>query len=213
MPERIQIIGVVTKADVSVGRHQVLTPSPVKTRALQHNLPVFTPEKWRENWELRDTLVALKPEYIITIAYGKILPQWCLDIPSRLAVNIHGSLLPRYRGASPVQSALLHGDVETGITIIEMVAEMDAGGMLHKVVLPITSADTTASIFAKMAEMAPIALLDGLDGFESGILALISQNPDQVTKCTMIEKSDGLLDVNLSAQSLYYRWQAYTPWP
>lgn len=209
----IEVTFVVTNPDKAVGRSEVLVPTPVKELALLHKIPVFTPTRIRDNTDLFDTLRSFDVEYFIVVAYGRILPQEVLDIPKKLCINIHGSILPKYRGASPIQSALLHGETETGVTIMKMSLGMDEGDILKIRTIPIAAHETSETLFEKFAEVSGPTLIATLHELEMGGITSLPQNYIEATYCTKIEKEDGLVDWNLPAREIYHRWQAYTPWP
>jgi methionyl-tRNA formyltransferase len=220
----IEVVFVVTNPDKPVGRDQVLKPTPVKELALSDNIPVFTPIKVRENTELFDTLRAFNCDYFIVVAYGRILPKEILDMPRKMCINVHGSILPKYRGASPIQSALLHGEKETGVTIMQMSEGMDEGDILSIEKIAIDQSETSWSLFEKFENISGKALIETIMNYESWLLnptpqghwipayAGMTEAPEP-TYCTKIEKEDGLIDWSQSAEQIYHQWQAYTPWP
>lgn len=162
LSSRHQVVGVFTQPDRPAGRGNKLTPSPVKELALNHQLPVFQPASLRP--EENQRLVAdLKADVMVVVAYGLILPQAVLDMPRLGCINVHGSLLPRWRGAAPIQRALWAGDAETGVTIMQMDAGLDTGDMLYKLSCPISPEDTSASLYNKLAELGPQGLLATLE--------------------------------------------------
>lgn len=147
------------------------------------------------------------------VAYGKILPKELLDIPTKMCINVHGSILPKYRGASPIQSALLHGEQETGVTIMRMSEGMDEGGILKIRHIKIGDDETSGTLFDKFAEVSGPTLIQALLELEHGGITPLPQDASQATYCKKIEKEDGLVDWSRSAQTIYRQWQAYTPWP
>ncbi len=153
--EQFDIIAVVTQSDKKVGRKQVITPPPVKIEAEKNNIPVFQPNKILN---LKSQILNLKPDIIIVIAYAQIIPESILDLPKFGCVNVHGSLLPKYRGASPIQAAILGGDKETGITIMKMAKGLDSGPILAKKELNIAPSDTAASLYEKLSLVSAGAL-------------------------------------------------------
>ena len=205
---------VVTQPDRPVGRHQVLTPSPVKSFAVEHGIPVQTPERLRGNTELFETLRAYDADWFIVAAYGRILPRDILDMPRRMCVNTHFSLLPHWRGASPIQASLLAGDTGTGVTIMEMSEGMDEGDILATETTAIRTDDTTATLTDHLAHMSAPLLLRTLRAIERGdTVHRIHQDSTLATYCTKIEKEHGRIDWHMSARDIYHRWQAFTPWP
>lgn len=208
-----EVVFVITNPDKPIGRSQDMTPTPVKEVALKHNIPVFTPWKIPENTELFDTLRAFSCDYYIVVAYGKILPKELLECPKKMCINIHGSILPKYRWASPIQSALLHGEETTGVTIMEMSEGMDEGDILKIREIQIAREETTESLFAKFMELSWPALIQTLRELETWGITALPQDGSQATYCKKIEKEDGLIDWSVPAKEIYQKWQAYTPWP
>jgi methionyl-tRNA formyltransferase len=203
----------VTNPDKPVGRREELVPTPVKVFAQERNIPVFTPTKIKGNVELLDELRAFECDYFIVIAYGRILPIDLLRIPKKKCINIHGSILPLYRWASPIQSALLNGESETGVTIMEMSEGMDEWDILKIVKIPIDSRETSETLFQKFAESSWWVLIQTLLEIEHGGITSLPQEHDKATYCTKIEKEDGKVIFSKSADEIYHMWQAYTPWP
>ncbi|MBP9779838.1 methionyl-tRNA formyltransferase [Candidatus Gracilibacteria bacterium] len=203
----------VTNPDKPVGRREELVPTPVKVLAQERNIPVYTPTKIRGNMELLEELQAFECDYFVVIAYGRILPIDLLRIPKKKCINIHGSMLPLYRGASPIQSVLLNGESETGVTIMEMSEGMDEGDILKIVKIPINSRETSETLFQKFAEISGQVLIQTLLEIEHGGITSLPQEHDKATYCTKIEKEDGKISFSKSAVEIYHMWQAYTPWP
>ena len=211
LPEH-QLVGVVTQPDRPVGRRQELTPPPIKTLALKHNIPVFQPEKIRKPEALAE-IRALAPELIVVIAYGQILPGELLTMPRLGCVNVHASLLPRWRGASPIQAALLAGDSETGITTMLMDEGLDTGPMLLRESLRIEPEDDAGALHDKLGRLGAQVLLRTIAGLVAGTLKPQPQPESGVTYAAKIKKEDGLVDWHLSAQQLHNRLRAFSPWP
>ncbi len=209
----IEVMFVVTNPDKSVGRSQELQPTPVKALASTHNIPVFTPTTVRRNPEFLEVLKSYDCDYFIVVAYGKIVPQELLDIPTKMCINVHGSILPAYRWASPIQAALLNWDIETGVTIMEMSIWMDEGDILKIRTIAIDPTETSATLFTKFADISWPTLIQTLRELETWGITALPQNSALATYCTKIEKEDGLIDWSKSAKSIYHKWQAYTPWP
>lgn len=208
------VVAVVTQEDKKVGRKQLLTSPPVKGAAEEHSIPVLQPPSLKNNDDFVEILTKLAPDFIVVVAYGQILPQTILDIPTHGCINIHGSLLPNYRGASPIEEALRQGDKETGLTFIQMTAKMDAGPIMHIQRAPIDPKDTAATLREKLSilagKMIPAVLQDILDG----VAHPIEQNHDQATYCHKISKKDGLINLStMTAQEIHNHVRAYTPWP
>ncbi|XBS69436.1 methionyl-tRNA formyltransferase [Acerihabitans sp. KWT182] len=212
LASRHQVIGVFTQPDRPAGRGNHLTASPVKQLAQQYQLPVFQPKSLRpaENQRLVAELAA---DIMVVVAYGLILPQPVLDMPRLGCLNVHGSLLPRWRGAAPIQRALWAGDNATGITIMQMDAGLDTGAMLLKLTCPITQADTSASLYEKLARLGPEALLDTLDHSAAGTLAPEKQDESRATYAEKLTKEEARLDWRMPAIALERCVRAYNPWP
>ncbi len=209
----MEVVFVVTNPDKSVGRSWELQATPVKVLAKKHNIPVFTPTRIRENIELLDQLRSYNCDYFIVVAYGKILPVNLLEIPKKMCINIHGSILPKYRGASPIQAVLLGGEKETGVTIMEMSEWMDEGDILKIRTMPIDPTETSLTLFEKFAEISGETLIETLREHDAWDIIAVPQDSLWATYCKKIEKEDGLIDWSKSAKEIYHKWQAYTPWP
>jgi methionyl-tRNA formyltransferase len=209
---RYRLIGVVTQPDRLAGRGGTLKPPAVKTAALRLNIPILQPEKLR-NPEAMDQLRAWEPDLIVVAAFGQILRPDVLDLPKWGCINIHGSLLPRGRGAAPIQAAILAGDRETGITIMKMDAGVDTGPMLSQRAIPILPDDTAGTLFEKLAPLGAELLLETLPGYLSGEVQLQHQPTEGVTYAPMLKKEDGLFDFNQPAALLERRVRAFNPWP
>jgi len=207
-----EVRGVVTQPDRPRGRGRKPLPSPVKVEAKKANIPVFQPEKVR-NPNFVEILKGLEPDLFVVCAFGQILPQRVLDIPRIMPINIHGSLLPRYRGAAPIQWAILNGDQETGVTIMKMDAGMDTGPMLLKRTLPITSDTTFGELSSRMSELGADALMDALDLLERGELKETPQPQDGVTYAPPIKKEQLKIDWNKSAWEVHCQLRAFDPRP
>lgn len=195
----INIVALVAQQDKPVGRKGIIMPVPTKVVASKYDIPVYQVEKIRLNY---DFVKEINPDLIITCAYGQIVPQGLLDIPKYGCINVHGSLLPKYRGASPIQSALINGDKETGITIMEMIDKMDAGGMLLKKSFILEEDDNYTSVCKKMAKAGLEGLLECLPIIASNQAIYVPQDEEQVTYCKKILKEDEHLDINASANDI-----------
>ena len=206
------VVGIVTQPDKPRGRNLHLTPSPVKEEALAHQLPVLQPLKARAP-EFLAELAAFNPDLIVVAAYGQILPKSVLDLPKFGCLNVHASLLPRHRGASPIQSSILAGDAETGVTMMLMDVGCDTGPMLTKVATPISSEDTAQTLHDRMAQLGGQLLLDTLPGWIEGSLKAEPQPAQGATHAVKLSKGDGDLDWRKSAEELDRRIRAFTPWP
>ena len=209
-----EILGVVTQPDKKIGRKQEITPPPVKVLADRYKLPTLQPDKVRDNQQFQKLLQGLTPDFLVVVAYGQILPRAILDIPKYGAINVHASLLPLYRGASPIESALLHGDKETGITIMKIEEKLDSGAILHVEKLPIESKDNADTLTIKLSFLGGLTLPHVLKEIVDGALPGIPQNERLATSCHKIKKDDGLVELNkLTAPEIQNRIRAFTPWP
>ncbi len=202
------VLLVITQPDHPVGRHQVLTESPVKRLAREHTIPIAEPERLK-NWEP----TSKQPTLAIVCQYGKIIPQRILDWPKTGAINVHTSLLPKYRGASPIQTAILHGETETGITIMLMDEQMDHGGILAQKKVAIETHDTSLTLAHRLAPIAATLLLETIPGYLAKKITPQTQDESQVTLCSLITKEDGKITWQDSASNIYNAFRAYTPWP
>ncbi|MDB5096249.1 MAG: methionyl-tRNA formyltransferase [Cyanobacteria bacterium RYN_339] len=207
------IAGVVCQPDKPAGRGQKLTPPPVKELALAKGLPVFQPDRVRKNPEFIEQLRALDLALIVVVAYGKILPQELLDLPRHGCLNLHGSLLPKYRGAAPIQWAIIRGETVTGVTLMRMDVGMDTGDMLATAELPIGPDDTTATLFPKLAEVGAKLAIERIPDWVAGTLPPIPQAHDQHTMAPMLAKDTGRLDWTRPAKELGDLIRGVTPWP
>lgn len=206
------VVGVVSQPDKPAGRGKVITSPPVKTLALELGIPVFQPEKLRTP-EAINRLISFQPDLIVVAAYGKILKQELLDIPPWGCINVHGSLLPRWRGSAPIQAAIYHGDTQAGVTIMKMDAGVDTGAMLASRGIPISPEDDSVSLGSKLAFLGANLLVDTLPGYLSGKIVPVPQPEEGVSYAPMLKKEDGELDFSQSAVQLERKIRAYTPWP
>lgn len=208
-----EVVAVVTQPDRPAGRGKQFTPSPVKVFATEKGIPVFTPERLRQDDALIDAIAALAPDFIVTIAFGQILPTRVLKIPKGGVVNVHASLLPAYRGANPIQWAILDGQSETGLTTMLSDEGIDTGDMLLKRSLPIEIDDTTGSLSDKLAQIAGDVLLETLAGLENGSITPEKQDDALATFAPKLKKEDASIDWTASATVIKQRIQALTPFP
>lgn len=206
------VVGVYTQPDRPAGRGRKLMPSPVKQVALAADLPVFQPENFRAP-EARQELAMLNPDVMIVAAYGLILPQSVLEIPAHGCLNIHASLLPRWRGAAPIQRAIAAGDRETGITIMQMDAGLDTGAMLLKILTPIHDDDTGGSLHDRLATLGGEAIVKALTLLAKGELSGEAQNDNQACYAHKLSKDEGHLDWQQPAQTSERLVRAFNPWP
>lgn len=209
----IQVRAVFCQPDRPAGRGQKLTPPPVKQLALTHQLPVYQPTRLRKEPDMIDTLRSFEPDFLVTAAFGQILPQAVLDIPKYGTVNVHASLLPRYRGANPIQWSILNGDPETGVTTMLTVLAVDAGPMLRQISVPIDPMDTTATLTEKVAQAGGQILPSSLKDMASGALSPQEQEDRFATHAPKLEKTDAPIDWTLSASVLHNRIRGCNPWP
>ena len=194
------IVAVIAQPDRPVGRKKILMPVPTKVVALEHNIPVFQPEKIRKDYEF---VKDLAPDVIVTLAYGQIVPQGLLVIPSIGCINLHGSLLPKYRGAAPIQYALINNEEETGMTLMKMIKEMDAGEMYDKEVVKILKEDNSTSLFEKMGDAALTLILRALPKYINHELVGIPQDESLVTYCPTIKPEEEKLDLSKTKEQLF----------
>lgn len=206
------VVGVVTQPDQPAGRGMARRPSPVKVCALAHHLPVFQPPKLRVPGVLAQ-LQAWQPDLIVIAAYGKLLPNPILDLPPYGCINVHASLLPQYRGAAPIQWAIANGESETGVTIMQVSQQMDAGDILYQKGISITSSDTGGSLHDKLATLGAAALRETLVLFKQGKLTAQPQDERQVSYAPLIKKEDGRIDWSQDAATIERRIRAFHPWP
>ena len=212
LDEHHQVVGVVTQPDRRAGRGRKVVVSPVKQVALDRELPLFQP-KTLGGPDVLARLAGWHPELIVVAAFGQLLPGPVLDLPSYGSINVHASLLPRYRGAAPISAAILDGEPVTGITIMRMDEGLDTGPILDQVECPIAPDDTTASLTAKLAELGAQLLVETLDGWLEGAIEARPQDDDAATYCDQLEKKDGLLDWSQPAAYLDRQVRACDPWP
>ncbi|GAA4716012.1 methionyl-tRNA formyltransferase [Brevibacillus fulvus] len=207
-----QVVAAVTQPDRPVGRKQLLTPPPVKQAALAHGIPVLQPEKIRESAALEQVL-ACQPELIVTAAYGQILPKQLLDTPKYGCINVHASLLPKYRGGAPIHKAIIEGEAETGVTIMYMVEALDAGDMISKVTVPITERDTVGTMHDKLAAAGAKLLVETLPALLAGELQAEAQNHDEASFAPTIKRADERIQWDKSAEQIYNQVRGLNPWP
>lgn len=207
-----QIVGVFTQPDRPAGRGKKLMPSPVKVMAQERNLPVFQPTSLRPD-DNQQLIADLNADVMVVVAYGLILPKTVLDMPNLGCINVHGSLLPRWRGAAPIQRSLWAGDAETGITIMKMAVGLDTGDMLCKLSCRITANDTSATLYDKLAALGPKGMLKTLQQLSSGTVQPQVQNEAAVTYAEKLSKEEARLNWQLSAEQLERCIRAFNPWP
>jgi methionyl-tRNA formyltransferase len=209
-----EIALVLTQPDRPAGRRMELKVSAVKQRALALGMAVEQPEKIKNNLELRARLEAIQPDAIVVVAYGRIVPQWMLDLPRLGNINVHGSLLPKYRGAAPIQWAVANGETETGVTTMRLDAGLDTGDTLLMQSIPLGPKTTSAELYPQLAEVGAALLVKTLAGLEDGSLAPQAQDHTKATLAPILTREDGrVLPANFTAQQIYDRWRAFFPWP
>jgi len=212
LTDNFQVVGVVTQPDRPAGRGRELKPPPVKELALALGLPILQPTRMKEP-EAMEQLKAWAPDVIIVAAFGQILRSEVLELPPHGCINVHASLLPRWRGAAPINAAILHGDEQTGITIMKMDEGLDTGPVISKAAIPIASDETAGSLFPKLAQLGGKLLIETLPSYLNGELIPQPQDDSQPTYIKMLKRSDGELDFNEPAEALARKVRAYNPWP
>ncbi len=208
--EKYQVIGVVTQPDKMVGRKREIVYSPVKECAIKHNIPLFQPEKIRNDYE---DIMALNPDLIVTAAYGQIVGMKLLNSPKYRSINVHASLLPKYRGGAPIHAAIKNGDSYTGVTIMYMEKAMDAGDILGTVKVPILDTDDCGSMFEKLSLAGRDLLLEVIPNLIDGKITPIKQIESDATFAYNVTKEEEKLDFNLPARSVFNHIRAYNPNP
>ena len=209
---RHQVVSVFTQPDRPKGRGNKLTASPVKTAAVSAHIPVHQPERIRRapNPEL---LASLTPELIVVVGYGQIIPQAIIDLPPRGIVNVHASLLPKYRGAAPIQWAIASGEAATGVTIMQIDAGLDTGDMLLAKSIPIGPSETAPELSVRLASLGADLLLEAIEQLERGSAHPQKQNDGDATLAPILKREDGLIDWARSAVQTYNRLRGFAPWP
>ncbi len=205
-----EVCGVICQPDKPVGRKQVLTPPATKVLAMEHNVPVHQPRRIRTEAGL---ISELRPDIAIVMAYGQILPRTVLEVPPLGCLNLHASLLPRHRGAAPIQAAILAGDAESGITVMYMDEGLDTGDILLTERLPLSPDETGGSLHDRLALQAPAALNQALEMLTAGTAPRMPQNPDEVTHVGKLERADGFITWDEPAEDIARRILAFDPWP
>lgn len=206
------VLAVVTQPDRPVGRKKILTAPPVKEAAVTHGLPVYQPEKIGGSMEL-DAIIALEADVIITAAFGQFLPEKLIQSPKFGAVNVHASLLPKYRGGAPVHYSIMKGDNETGVTIMEMVKKMDAGDILSQGAIPILPTDDVGSMFDKLSLLGRDLLLETLPRLIKGEITPLKQDESRVTYSPNITREEEKIDFNKTAEEIDWQVRGMRPWP
>jgi len=204
---------VVTQPDRAAGRGMELQVGAVKAAALRHGLPVVQPEKIRTNEPFRTLLEAIAPDAILVVAYGRIIPEWMLMLPRFGCINLHGSLLPKYRGAAPIQWAVANGETLTGVTTMRLDAGLDTGPMLLAEVVPIAPEETAPYVFECLAEVGAKLMVKTLAGLEDGTVIPVEQDHSEASLAPILTRDDGRMDFSRSGAELFNRWRGFQPWP
>jgi len=204
---------VVTQPDKPRGRGLEVVFSPVKQAALQFGLPVVQPEKIKNNEQFRSQLSSLAPDAVIVVGYGRIIPQWMIDLPLLGNLNVHASLLPKYRGAAPIQWAIASGESVTGVTTMRIDAGLDTGDILLQKEIPILADDTAETLAPRLADLGAALMIETLYGLQAGTLTGRSQDHSKATLAPVLKKEDGLIDFQRSAVEIWNRLRGFQPWP
>ena len=204
---------VVTQPDRASGRGMVMHAPPVKRVAMERGIPVAQPEKIKSNAEFRAQLEAIAPEAILVVAYGRIIPQWMLDLPPLGNINLHGSLLPKYRGAAPIQWAVANGETVTGVTTMRIDAGLDTGDMLMAQVVPIGLEETAVDVYEGLGAVGAELMVKTLEGLSKGCLYPQAQDHSRATLAPILTREDGWMVFSRTAKELYDRWRGFQPWP
>ena len=204
---------VVTQPDHPKGRGLELVQPPVKESALKLNLPITQPDRIKTNDEFRGQLTALKPDAIIVVGYGRIIPPWMLDLPALGNINLHASLLPKYRGAAPIQWAIAHGEAITGVTTMRLDAGLDTGDILLQQPLPIAPDDTAETLAPRLASSGADLVIETLRRLQAGSIQPRPQDSSQASLAPILKKEDGIVDFSRSAAEIFNRIRGFQPWP
>src|SRR5664279_3915494 len=204
---------VATQPDRPSGRGMQLAASPVKQTALALDLPITQPEKIKNNDEFREQLEGIAPEAIIVVGYGRIIPQWMIDLPKLGNINLHASLLPKYRGAAPIQWAIAMGESVTGVTTMRINAGLDTGDILMQREVPIAPEDTAETLGSNLAAIGADLMVETLRGLDGGEIRPVPQDHSKATLAPILKKEDGRMDFARSANDLFNRLRGFQPWP
>ena len=204
---------VVTQPDRPKGRGLELVQSPVKESALKLNLPITQPDRIKTNDEFRAQLTALKPDAIIVVGYGRIIPQWMLDLPPLGNINLHASLLPKYRGAAPIQWAIANGETVTGVTTMRLDAGLDTGDILLQQHLPIAPDDTAETLAPRLASSGADLVIETLRRLQASSIEPRPQDNSQASLAPILKREDGIVDFSRSATEIFNRIRGFQPWP
>jgi len=204
---------VVSQPDRPQGRGMGVTFSPVKQRALELGLPIVQPEKIRNNPEFESQLQAIRPDAIVVVGYGRLIPQWMLDLPPCGNVNLHASLLPKYRGAAPIQWAIANGELATGVTTMKIDAGLDTGDILLQRGMRIEPEDTSETLAPRLAQVGADLLVETVRGLHAGEIFARAQDNSKATLAPLLQKEDGRIDFSHTAQEIRNRLRGFQPWP
>jgi len=208
-----KVLAVITQPDKPKGRGKKIQPPPVKEEALKHNIPVIQPEKVKNNQELLNTLKKLNPDIFVVVAYGKILPEEIINLPKHKTINVHASLLPEYRGAAPIHRAIMEGKEKTGVCIMEITPQLDAGDIYACKEIEIKDSDDIVSLHDKLAKEGAKLLIDVLDKIEKGQIRKTPQDHEKATYAKPIQKSEGKIDWSKSVREIFNQIRALKVWP
>jgi methionyl-tRNA formyltransferase len=203
----------VTQPDRAAGRGMEMQAPPVKRAAVTHGIAVVQPEKIKINEEFRERLEEARPDAIVVVAYGRIIPQWMLELPRLGCINLHGSLLPKYRGAAPIQWAVANGDAVTGVTTMRLDEGLDTGPMLLVREVAIGAKETAVDVFRSLAGVGAELMVETLAGLAEGTLVGRKQDEAQATLAPILTREDGAIDFARTARQIYDRWRGFQPWP
>ena len=203
---------IVTQPDRPAGRKKILTPPPVKVKALELGLPIFQPRRVKTH-DSNEQLQAIVHDVIVVVGYGQIIPRKIIDLPPHGCINVHASLLPKYRGAAPINWAIANGETRTGVTTMKIVFKLDAGDMLLKRETPIGLDETAEQLSDRLAPIGAALLIETLQGLADGAIIPEPQNEDEVTLAPILKREDGEVDWGLTAPRIYDRLRGFTPWP
>lgn len=213
LAEAEEVIAVVTQPDRAQGRGLAVSLSPIKTAALERGLPVYQPERIRKEPGFVEMLKGLAPDLIVVVAFGQILPETVLKIPPLGCINVHASLLPKYRGAAPIQWALIRGEKESGVTTMQMDPGMDTGPILLQASIPVGPAETAGSLSDRLAQIGAELLIETLSKLKEGKVTPIPQDSAKAILAPLLKKEDGEIRWEETPQSIFNRWRGLTPWP
>jgi methionyl-tRNA formyltransferase len=211
--ESFQVELVVTQPDRPRGRGMELSASPIKEKALALGLPIVQPEKIKHNEEFRSHLAEVVPRAIVVVGYGRIIPQWMLDLPPLGNINLHASLLPKYRGAAPLQWAIANGELVTGVTTMRINAGLDTGDILLQQEIPIAPEDTSLTLAPRLAEIGAALMPQTLTALQNGSIVPKPQDESRASLAPILNKEDGAIDFQRSATEIYNRLRGFQPWP